>query len=135
LTSKEEEFHVQRVKDRLETQSVKDAFNVLFNWLSDHPTLNLLPLSRGNFSAIHFSTTASPRPYADCEFGFKGAKDHMRFWFRKPGFNSGLLNRSEILTEFPDANVTKIDEITYDIPDTEKAEKIISYVQNKILDA
>jgi hypothetical protein len=57
----------------------------------------------------------------------------MRFWFRKPGFKSKLFDHSKILNEFPDASVTKIDEITFDISDVEKAGKIISYVQNKIL--
>lgn len=124
-----DDFHIDRVKGRLETEAVKCAFEGLLNWLIESPDLYLRPVSRGAFSAVHFSTLQDPRPYADCEFGFKGAKDHMRFWFRRPGFDSGLFRMDELKSRFADLQISTKGEAITDIRDLGEFEQVAATVR------
>ena len=87
--------------------------------------LTLVPVSRGNFSAIHVSSLSDPRPYADAEFAFKGAKDHMRWWFRKPAFESGLVRLNTLYEWFDDLGVRDNGEATTDLRTVVDAEKVL----------
>jgi hypothetical protein len=88
----------------------------------------LLPIPRGNFSAIHISSVADPRPYADAEFAFKGAADHMRWWFRKPAFGSGLVTLEAIQRQFPDLHVRSDGEAITDLRTPYDANRILRYL-------
>ncbi len=93
--------HLLRIFERLQTEDVRRAFFELLHRIYADHALTVMCLSRGHFSAVHLLFDASGRPYADAEFAFKGAKDHMRWWFRPPCFEKGLLDPTEILGRLP----------------------------------
>jgi hypothetical protein len=112
----------------LEEEETKEAFFRLFMGLTRNQKLFLYPLPRGNFSAIHISTTESARPYADCEFAFKGAKDHMRWWFRKPAFLSGIVRINTLRSVFEDLSIRDDGEAVTDIRSVGDADRLCSFV-------
>lgn len=125
-------FHVERVKARLATVAVKEAFDHLLGWAEGHRSLALLPISRGAFSSIHLSTRRNPRPYADCEMGFKGAKDHLRWYFRKPGFASGLFQAHQIESLFVSDRNLKAGEMMTNVHSLFEAKAIVAHVEERL---
>jgi hypothetical protein len=93
--------HLLRVFERLETADLKLAFFELLHRLYCDHWLTFRFLSRGKFSAAHLLFDPDGKPYGDAEFAFKGAKDHMRWWFRPPCFARGLLQPEEIAERLP----------------------------------
>lgn len=130
--SAKELAEISRIEARLETSNVKGAYLALIDWAETRKGLFLLPISRGAFSAIHMATRQDARPYADCEFAFKAAKTHLRWWFRKPCFASGLWGSDVVLAMFPDAGVLKSGEIAMDLHDRAEVEKLCNFLASKI---
>jgi len=126
--SETEWYQIARLRDRLKTVEVRLAFAHLISWAERSP-LSVHPISRGAFSAIHLSTRPEARPYADCEFAFKGAADHMRWYFRKPGLESGLVESGAVARRFKHLLKEKAGEITTDIRDVNDAKQVIAYVE------
>ena len=91
-----ETAHLLSVFERLEDEDVKIAFFELLHRLYTETGLTFRFLSRGKFSAIHLLFDPEGTSYGDAEFAFKGAKDHMRWWFRPPCCERGLLRPEEI---------------------------------------
>jgi len=130
--SADESYHIGRLKDRLRTPEVQAAFSVLFGWAETSSRLYIYPISRGAFSAVHLSTKRNARHYADCEFGFKGASKHIRWYFRKPGFESGLFTTDLIRSHFEcDINI-KASEMMVNIRTASCAQKIIDFTESRL---
>jgi hypothetical protein len=125
--------HVQRIFDRLETEQARAAFFELIEFCLRERRLNVFPLSRGAFSAIHIATTSNARPYADAEFAFKGAKSHLRFWFRQPGLNSGLVSKADLLAKFGYRLQHRADgEVVVDLFSREDAAEVANFLLDAI---
>ena len=131
MYSDEELYHLSRLEGRLDTKDVKAAFAFLMDWAEKRPYIHVHPLSRGAFSAVHLSTKATARKYADCEFAFKGAKDHMRFWFRKPAFESGIIRISD-MARFDTRKKDKLLEVATDIHDEDEARAVSTLIEERL---
>jgi len=101
-------------------------------WAEDRKGIFLFPISRGAFSAIHLATHANARPYADCEFAFKGAKSHLRWWFRKPCFDVGLWGSDAGLADFSEAEILKSGEIAVNLVDRVSVERLCRFLETRL---
>jgi hypothetical protein len=131
MFDREEKEHLIRLRNRIVSQDARRAFSVLFEWSCIESPLFVFPISRGNFSAIHLSTTAVARPYADCEFAFKGAQKHVKWWFRRPSFTNLPFSRDVVLAAFPKAELKSEElEVTIDLVNQAEAQSLISFVDS-----
>ena len=127
-----EQAHIDRLTMRLQSDAVKGAYAHLMKWAEDRRGLYLFPISRGAFSAIHLGTKMNSRPYADCEFGFTGAASHMRWWFRRPCFDSGILGSDAVLTYFGGAKLLKSGEVCLDVKSVSDADRLCEVLNARL---
>jgi len=102
------------------------------DWAEGRKSIFLFPISQGAFSAIHLATQPGARPYADCAFGFKGAKAHLRWWFRKPCFDAALCGSDAVLSEFADAQILKSGEIAMNLTDRACVGRLCRFLETRL---
>jgi hypothetical protein len=131
MFSIDEKYHLKRLRDRIESPNARAAFSFLFEWACVESPLFALPISRGAFSAVHLSTDPDARPYADCEFAFKGSKQFVKWYFREPAFVRLSLTHENVRRAFPQADF-KINsqEVTVDLFDRAGSTAITSLVES-----
>lgn len=128
MTSKDVN-HTQRIYQQLDSAGAKAAFFELIEFCLRERRLTVHSLSRGAFSALHISTKAGARPYADAEFAFKGAKSHLKFWFRQPAFDSALVSATGLQEKFGDRLQTRSDGVCMvDLLNREDAAEIVTFL-------
>ena len=120
--------HVLRLYDRLGTGEIRVAFFRLVPALCAHLRLTPISVSRGAYSAIHIATKPDAKAYAEAEFAFKGALDHMRWWFRTPAFSSGLLDHDRTADAFGLVGATRYGEMIVDLRNLADVEKMLCYL-------
>ena len=94
LGSEMDQFHVQRVFDRLGDDKVKLAFKVLLERFNEQTQFELLASPHGAFSAINLC-----RDGARC-YAFRGTKAWIAWYFRQPAFRKHLIIREKVLHHF-----------------------------------
>ncbi|WP_147320295.1 hypothetical protein [Rhodobacteraceae bacterium W635] len=130
--SEQQLAQLARLEARLETSRAKAAYRALMDWSESRKRLFLFPISRGAFSAVHLSTRPNARAYADCEFAFKGAKAHLRWWFRKPFFDFGLWGSDVVVAEFSEAETLKSGEIAMNLVDRTDVDRLCRFLETKL---
>jgi len=68
------------------------------------------------------------QPYGQAEFAFKGARDHMRWWFRIPAFEAGLVSQPLLQSAFDSVNIRNDGEVITDIRNVDDARKMILFL-------
>ena len=99
-TSEQDRYHIERVQGRIESEDALAAFERLMAWCDSTRGVFVYPLSRGPLSAIYLAARPVSRKYADCPFGFLGARDHLRWIFRGPCFDTGLCDQTDVERRF-----------------------------------
>ena len=130
--SEQQLAELSRLEARLETSDVKIAYRALMDWAEGRKGLFPFPISRGRFSAVHLATQPNARAYADCEFGFKGAKAHLRWWFPKPCFDVGLWGSGAVLAEFSEAKIVNSDEVTMNLVDRASVDRLCRFLETRV---
>ncbi|WP_290900056.1 hypothetical protein, partial [Hoeflea sp.] len=72
------------------------------------------------------------RAYADCQFGFKGAKAHLRWWFRKPCFDVGLWGSDVVLAEFSEAEILRSGEIAMNLVNPASVDRLCRFLEARL---
>jgi len=114
--------HLVRLFDRLKTPEVKSAFFLLVTEAYSSYGEILRPASQGAFSVLQF------RPNGRYCFGFKGAQEWIRWYFRKPVFEDGLIKYAEVLSVFSNAEEVQNGEIAVNIHNVDEAKVVLEYL-------
>ncbi|MDQ7069977.1 MAG: hypothetical protein Q9M48_04415 [Rhodobacterales bacterium] len=122
-------YHLARLAKRLETDEVIEAFYLLISELYRQHGEILRPASQGDFSVLQI------RPDGKNCFAFKGAKERIRFYFRKPAFGNELSNYREVLETFPWADEVQNGEIAVNIRNLTDAKLLLVYLARIIHEA
>ena len=72
------------------------------------------------------------RPEGRNCFAFKGARDHLRFYFRKPAFEVYAIQADEMSKQFPRGEWVQDGEFAINISSVADAERVISTVVSLI---
>lgn len=126
-----EQRHIQRVRERVLSSEANKILNRLIGWAEHNESIFVYPVPRGRFSAVHLSTLRNAKTTTDCEFGFSGAKAHIRWWFRKPFFSNRPSVFKEVLQHF-DCDCVNGGELATNLTDTKQLELLISFVEAKL---
>lgn len=120
--------HLLKIFERLHTDDVKRAFFELLHRLYSEQGLTFRFLLRGNFSAVHLLFDPDGKPYGDAEFAFKGAKEHLRWWFRPPCFARALLRHEEVIERLPSIQFRQDGHLIADIRNSDDVDPVIACV-------
>lgn len=96
--------------------------------------LFVLPVHHGKFSAVHLATRPDAKPYGEAEFAFKGASDHLRWWFRRPCFEAGIVDADALPRALPERLDRDSGDIACDIRSLEEAEQMIDFLRVSLRD-
>ena len=124
-----ETAHLLRIFEMLQCEEVKVSFFELLHRLYSEERLTFRFLPRGNFSAVHLLFDPQGTPYGDAEFAFKGSKDHMRWWFRPPCFESGLLRLEEIRERLQFTSERQDGHVVTDIRNSDDVDSVMDCVK------
>ena len=102
------------------------AFFLLISELYHKYGAIIRPASQGNFSVLQI------RPDGRNCFAFKGAKNRIRFYFRKPAFEEGPSIYKEVLEYFPSAEEVQGGEIAVNINCITEAKSILRYLEKAV---
>jgi hypothetical protein len=130
--SEEDLFHIERAGARLKVDNLKAGFSRLLAWAEANTSLYVVPVPHGSLSVIHLATRAHARPRADCEMGFYASQKHIRWYFRRPGFESGLFSEREIMRSFRAEKNVKKHEMMFNMHSGEEVDTVIYFVENAL---
>ncbi|PRY79774.1 hypothetical protein CLV80_102422 [Yoonia maritima] len=114
--------HLDRIAARLETADVKNAFFLMLTALYSGSGYALRPASQGAFSVLQI------RIDGENYFAFKGAKSHLRFYFRDPFFKTH--DHQAVLNRFPTAEVVQEKEVAVNLHSYEDASVLLGYLKS-----
>ena len=120
---------VSNLFQKIVAEEAQLAFLKLLLTLSSDKRFSLLPVKHGNVTAIHISTSPTKRPYGDAEYAFSAAKDHLKWWFRSPAFENGLVEMNELSSSLSPLRRNKKGEATFDIFTLEDAGRVLECIQ------
>ncbi len=115
-------YHLARLADSIEDKEVKKAFYLLITEIYRKYGNIARPASQGNFSVLQI------RPNGRNCFAFKGAKQRIRWYFRKPAFKERLSSYEDVLKIFPSAEEVQGGEIAVNLHNSADASAILAYL-------
>ena len=123
MHTKQEIYHLARVAERLESDGVKEAFLLMVTTLYRGKGYRLRPASQGAFSVLQIRISEK-----NC-FAFKGAKSHLRFYFRKPCFDAGYCDEHVIFERFPKAEKVQGFEVALNVETFDDANDLLVFLK------
>lgn len=120
-------FHIRRIEARLGADGVVKAFEVLLRDLADQSRFELEATSHGAFSALALRYGGRR-----CH-EFRGTRNWIAWYFRKPAFQQRLTTRAEVLETFRFADPrynARVEEVWVKIRTPQDAKRVLSHVLN-----
>lgn len=126
MHSDDEISHLLRLSDKIEKHACKEVLWLLVTTLYQIHCIELRPASQGAFSVLQLRVDGR-----NC-FAFKGAKSHIRFYFRKRAFEDGLVQGDEVVNAFANAERVQQGEIAVNLETFSDAHRLLEFLSPKL---